>query len=130
MITENRRLCLMLVEDDPDIREIVSMSLRLDPEVDVVAVEDGAGAIARLAEARFDAVIIDATLPDMSGVELAGTIRLRSDSSLIFLTAAVRPEDRARYLGAGAIGIIGKPFNPLTLPQDVRALLANARASI
>jgi CheY-like chemotaxis protein len=73
-----------------------------------------------------DLILIDNSLPDMDGIELARVIREQHPGlheRLAFFTAAVRDQDVERFLEAGARGIIRKPFDPLTLGSDVRRLL-------
>lgn len=116
----------MLVEDDPDIGAIATLSLQLDPDLVVVAVPNGQAALDRLGETpRPDLILIDSHLPDMDGVTLSRLIseRLTAPIPIAFLTAAVRAVDRERYASTGAIGVIAKPFDPMSLAREVRGLL-------
>lgn len=117
---------VMLVEDDPDIAAIVSLSLQLDPQLEVIAMPSGRAALDRLSRApRPDLILIDNHLPDMDGVAFATALAAsaRARPPIAFLTAAVRPSDRERYDAVGAIAVIAKPFEPTLLASQVRALL-------
>ncbi len=77
-------------------------------------------------EPRLSLILIDNSLPDMNGFELVDAIRqVCGDPALpfAFFTASVRDNDLHRYASAGAIGVISKPFDPLTLAQTVRKLI-------
>jgi CheY-like chemotaxis protein len=123
---------ILAVEDDPDIRTIISLALKLDPEMSVDVTGDGASALRRLDQSpSFDLVLIDDHLPDIDGISLAAAIRGpgRAGTRIVFLTASVRPSDHARFMAAGAIGVIAKPFDPFALASEVRAMLATASGS-
>lgn len=118
-------LTVLVVEDDPDIRTLVTMALSLDPGFKIMIAEDGSSALRQVKLADpLDVVLIDNGLPDMDGVELAHRIaRARRNTAIVFLTASVRDRDRALYAEVAARGIIGKPFDPLALAAQIRACL-------
>ena len=119
-----RCLSVLLIEDDPDIKEIMILALGLDARIDVATAQTGASALSTLKHTpRYDVILLDSQLPDATGVTLAREIRRNHGIPIIFITAAVGSADRASYHEAGAIGIIAKPFNPLTLAKTVRELL-------
>lgn len=121
-------LDLLHVDDEDDIREVAAYALEIDPEIALTSAASGAEALSRLENGlRPDVILLDVMMPGMDG---PGTLqRLRQIDGLtatpvIFMTARVQNEERERYLDLGAVGVIQKPFDPLTLAQDVRALLA------
>lgn len=119
-------LRILCVDDDPDIRLIVELSLHLDPDIQATSVASAAAALAVLGRETFDAVLLDALMPEVDGLELLEHI-IRRDGSpptpVIFLTAdAIR---RVRYDKPGVIGVITKPFDPVRLADTVRSLVAN-----
>jgi len=125
MTAQIRILC---VDDDPDIRTIAVMALGLDPGMEVRSVGSGAEALALLNEGgwRPDVVLLDVMMPGMDGPAVLATIRGRSETSalpVIFMTARARKADVDAYRDLGAIGVIVKPFDPLTLAGEVRALI-------
>ncbi|MBW6526475.1 response regulator [Sphingomonas sp. RHCKR7] len=117
---------VLLVEDDPDISAIVTLALHMAPDFSVVAVPTGGDAINHLSVApRPDIILIDNNLPDMDGVALASAIRAADPDMppFAFLTASVRQADHDRFVASGALGVIAKPFDPISLATQVRALL-------
>ncbi|MBW6528525.1 response regulator [Sphingomonas sp. RHCKR7] len=126
MSDANGRAVVMLVEDDPDIRAITMLALMLDPTLEIMEVGCGRDAMRRLERAPPpDLMLIDNQLPDMDGVSLAEAVGRRvSPTPLIaFITASVRADDQRRYRDVGAVAVIAKPFDPLCLAKQVRALL-------
>jgi len=124
-------LKLLYVEDEPDIMEVATLSLELDPGIEVKSADCGEAALALLADEtwRPDVILLDVMMPDMDGPTTLGLIRQRADlaeTPVIFVTARAQNEDRTRLMGLGARGVITKPFDPLSLDQDVRALLRGA----
>lgn len=119
------RTRVLLVEDEPDIRLIARAALaRGGFQVETAA--DGDAALESVAAARPDAIVLDWMLPTLDGFEVCA--RLKADAAtraipIVFLTARSNEADRDRCLSLGAIGCIPKPFNPLTLARDLRALL-------
>jgi CheY-like chemotaxis protein len=118
---------VLAVEDDPDIRMVILLALELDPHVEAIVVGTGAEALRCLADFPHpDLVLIDDHLPDTEGVALVAAMRAagHGDVRFAYLTASVRDADRARFIAAGAVGVIAKPFNPLVLVCEIRNLLA------
>ncbi len=118
---------VLVIDDEPDIRLIAELSLSQLAGVDVMLASSGAEGL-KLAEAKKpDVILLDVMMPVMDG--LATLKQLQSTPTLnmvpvIFLTARVQRQDRVEYIECGAIGVIAKPFDPLTLPQDISKLLA------
>lgn len=107
-------LRVLLVDDDPEIRLIVTHLLR-GAGYDVVEARDARSAEDAIARATPDVVLMDIMLEDDDGVDAAAAL-FRSMAAppprLIFLTGAVRAEEFERMNAAGAAGIIHKPFDP------------------
>jgi two-component system, OmpR family, response regulator len=93
----------------------------------VRSASSGPEALAMLAEPPLpDVVMLDVMMPGMSGPEVLATMRERDDLAgvpVIFMTARARKADVDSYRDLGAIGVIVKPFDPLRLAGDVRALI-------
>ena len=117
---------ILLVEDDPDIRHLVSYKLGKGG-MTVIGVADG---VAALREARAhppDLVLLDVRMPRMSGIEVCRELRagpLTADVPIILLTARARPQDLEQGYAAGATDYIVKPFSPRELLERVEAALA------
>jgi len=115
---------LLYVDDDADIREIVQMALSLDGNINVIVSDGGERALLKMRVEQPDLVILDVMMPGMDGPTLLK--RMRAEPALvhipvIFMTARANPEEVARYRES-AIGVIAKPFDPMTLGGQVKAL--------
>ncbi|PZO60812.1 MAG: response regulator [Pseudoxanthomonas suwonensis] len=118
---------ILVVDDDPDIRELVSLKLRSSGH-DVTAVVSGEAArdtLAGDAVAPVDLAVVDHMMPGMTGVDL---VRLwRSEGStlrVLMLTARSQERDLEAGFAAGVDDYLTKPFSPRELATRVRALLA------
>lgn len=122
-------LKVLYVEDEPDLREVASLSLEMDPGIEVRTAASGPEALATLDGGAFapDVILLDVMMPGMDGPTVLQHIRERpalDAAPIIFMTARTQPHERERFLSMGAIGLIAKPFDPLTLASDLRARLA------
>ena len=120
-------LNILYVDDDADIRTIVRMSLGLDPAIDVRIAASGQEGLDMLAAGpRPDVVILDVMMPGLDGPQVLDRMRgdpATADVPVIFMTAKGRQADVDSYTARGAIGVILKPFDPIHLAADVRALI-------
>jgi two-component system, OmpR family, response regulator len=117
-------LKVIYVDDEPDIRTIVEMSLSLDSSLDVRIADSGREALALIAgEWRPDIALLDMMMPEMSGKQLLDRLRAQPEFAtlpIVFVTASARQSDIEHYLNQGADGVIIKPFDPLSLARTVR----------
>ena len=125
-------LTILHVDDEPDIREVAAISLELDSRIQVRSAASGAEALDMLQEDwRPDVVLLDVMMPVMDGpgtLERMRTLPGMEQTPVIFMTARAQANEHGRFLELGAIGVIVKPFDPMTLSQQVRDYLAQARA--
>lgn len=117
------------MEGDEDIRFIVTLSLNLDDSIEHHAASSPREALTRLrdTEWRPDCVLLDAPMPDGENHALLAEIRRlpgMADTPVIFLTGAVRQSEIESHMAAGATGVIAKPFDPLTLAEQIREIAA------
>lgn len=123
---------ILLVDDDSDIRRIGALSLEKVGGFGVVLAASGAEAVSKCERERFDLILLDMMMPDMDGMATLGALRAQPATAgvpVIFMTAKVQGDQADRYLRAGAVGVIGKPFDPLTLPAEIRRVLQRGAAS-
>ena len=124
-------LHLLHVDDEDDIREVAAYALEIDPGVRLASASSGVEALAKLGSGlRPDVILLDVMMPGMDGPSTLERLRQidgLQTTPVIFMTARVQAEERDRYTALGAIGVINKPFDPMTLAADVRALLAARR---
>ena len=122
------KLNILYVDDEPDIREVACMSLGLDPDLEVRSAESGQQALAMLETEgwRPDAVLLDVMMPGLDGpgtLKALRTLPEHAGTPVVFITARAQPHEQHRYVELGAVGVITKPFNPMTLAQELRMLL-------
>ena len=116
---------VLLVEDEPDIRLIARAALAR-AGFEVVPASNGVEALAAVAGSRPDLIVMDCMMPELDGLEACA--QLKSDEAtrdipVIFLTARADAAVQARCMALGALGCIAKPFNPLQLGDQIKALL-------
>jgi len=118
---------VMLVEDDNDIRTVAGMALEIVGGLKIQACESGAQALEVVAAFAPQLVLLDVMMPGMNGPEVLEALRQRADTAtipVIFLTAKVQEGEVAKLRALGALDVIAKPFDPMTLADTVRALWA------
>ena len=117
---------ILLVDDEQSIQTLLSYPLRKDG-YHVTSALDGAEALRRFEEGRFDLVILDLMLPQMGGVEVCRQLRSRSQVPIIMLTAQGRETDKVAGLEVGADDYITKPFSMREFRSRVKAALRRSR---
>ena len=122
---KKRDIKILLVDDEPDILEIVGYNLSLEG-YQIITAENGIEAVKKAKKERPHLIILDVMMPEMDGIEACEQIRKNPDLSntlITFLTA--RGEDYSQLAGfdAGADDYITKPIKPKVLTSKVNALL-------
>jgi len=114
---------LLVVEDDPNIVELLSASLRF-AGFDVTAATSGAEAVAAARESRPDLMVLDVMLPDLDGFEVIRRLREGGvRTPVVFLTARDATDDKIRGLTLGGDDYVTKPFSLEELTARIRAVL-------
>jgi len=119
---------IVVVEDEPNISEVVSLYLKR-AGYSVVSFADGLAALDALSRQMPDMVILDVMLPGMDGFALTRNLRDHSDVPIILLTSRREESDRIAGLELGADDYVVKPFSPQELVSRVRAVLRRARSA-
>ena len=121
---------ILLVDDDPDLREALADQLVLTVEFDVFEAGDGEGGRARAAEQLYDLVSLDVGLPDMDGRELCRLMRKQGvKCPILMLTGHASDSDQIQGLDAGANDYVAKPFKLPVLLARIRAQLRQLEQS-
>lgn len=121
---------ILYVEDDPDIQAIAVMALEAVARMTVLACSSGPEALEAAVAFAPDLIVLDVMMPDMDGPStLAGLRQLAplSTTPVVFITAKTQPTEILRLKELGALEVITKPFDPMQLGDQLRAIWKNAR---
>lgn len=117
---------VIYVDDEADIREIVALTFSMAEGAEVTTAASAMEGIEMLKAGSFDIALFDVMMPDVDGPTALSLIK--SDQALagipvVFVTARNQSHEVERFKARGARGVIGKPFDPLTLVDQVRSFL-------
>ena len=118
---------LLIIDDEDHIREVASLSLEMTQGWRVSTANSGALGVELAKREKPDAILLDVMMPDKDGPSTLRELQLDEDTRqipVIFLTAKVQGPDRRKFIELGVQGIIAKPFDPLTLGQQIMEALA------
>src|SRR5258706_11968094 len=123
-MTAEEKMKVLFVDDQNDIRIIAEIALK-HAKYEVHLAESGIQALEQAKTLKPDLILLDVMMPDLDGIETLK--KMRKDEELksipvIFVSAKVQKQEIANYLKLGAIGVITKPFDPLTLGKSVDAI--------
>lgn len=113
---------VLVVDDEPDIRRVGQMSLELVGRLEVVLAAGGEEALRVAAREQPDVILLDVMMPRLDGPATLERLRGAPETAripVIFMTAKVQKHEVDGYLARGAKGVIFKPFDPMTLSQDI-----------
>ena len=118
---------LLHVEDDADIREIAKMSLELSGDFVVEQCDCGEQALEKTLDYIPDDFLLDMMMPGMTGRQTLEKLRENPDFAnvpAIFMTARAQPNELEELRGIGATEVISKPFDPMSLADQIKAAIA------
>jgi two-component system OmpR family response regulator len=121
---------ILHVDDEPDIREIVELSLGLDPGFTVHSCASGDDALATAVDWPPDLILCDVMMPVMDGPTTLARLRECPQTiniPVVFMTARAQTRELEHFRSLGATGVIAKPFDPMKLANSVRDHLRSAR---
>jgi CheY-like chemotaxis protein len=126
MISEARKPCVLVVDDDAAIRTLCSVNLEL-AGLEVLEAGDALRGLERARVDRPDLVVLDVMMPGLDGFELAAKLRRDVQTRaipLLFVTGESAPSGKARARALGALDYVTKPFDPVALASLVARALA------
>ncbi|GAA4415063.1 response regulator [Georgenia halophila] len=116
----------LVVDDDETIREVAQLALELVGGWRVSTAANGTEAVRLARTERPDVILLDVMMPVVDGPATLDKLREDTwtrDIPVVYLTAKANPEQEYEWVPGGATGVIAKPFDPMTLADDVSRLL-------
>ncbi|MGH2786944.1 MAG: response regulator [Actinomycetota bacterium] len=117
---------VLIIDDEEHIREVAQVTLETMAGWNVVTAGSGEEGIARALAEPPDVILLDVMMPEMDGPTTVGVLKgndATKDIPIVLLTAKVQAEDHRSFMDLGVNGVIAKPFNPLTLADEVSRTL-------
>ncbi|HUV68261.1 MAG TPA: response regulator [Terracidiphilus sp.] len=117
---------ILIIDDEDDIREVAALSLESIAGWDVVTASSGAQGLARAIEHQPDAILLDVMMPGMDGPTTFRELRKNPATDkipVLLLTAKVQNSDQRRFADLGVESVLFKPFDPLTLAEQISDVL-------
>ena len=117
---------ILVIEDDPDIQQLIHLALEFTGGYEVALASDGPEGLGKAAAERPDLILLDAMMPGMDGFEVCR--RLKGDAAtsgipVVFLTAKAQANEIEEGLRLGAAGYLTKPFDPMKLKDDIEGFI-------
>jgi len=119
---------ILIVDDEPDIREIVGMMLE-DAGYQVFSLPSGDGLVEKVADESIDLVVLDLGLPGADGLSLTRELKAKSDVGVVILSGRSETTEKIIGLEVGADDYLAKPFEPRELLARVRSVLRRLSAN-
>lgn len=117
---------IMLVDDEPDILDLLEKSLNLEGFNNITKIDNGNSAVETCRKIQPDIIILDVMLPDMDGYEVCKQIREFSHCLILFLSSKNDELDKILGLAVGGDDYVTKPFSPKEIAYRVKAQLRRA----
>ncbi|AFZ35220.1 response regulator receiver protein [Stanieria cyanosphaera PCC 7437] len=117
---------ILIVDDEEDIRDVVQVSLEEFGGWLAIAAASGSEGLQIAKTEALDAILLDVSMPDLDGFQLCEELKIDPTTQnipVILLTAKVLPSDRQRFAALEVAGVIAKPFDPITVWQQVAEIL-------
>lgn len=116
---------ILYVEDEPDIQVVARLALENIGGFTLKVCSSGNEAVGAAAEFAPDMIVLDVMMPGLDGpttLQELRKIRSLANTPAVFMTAKVQPQEVAHYKRIGAIDVIVKPFDPITLSSSLTAV--------
>jgi len=123
---------VMHVEDDESIRVVVEIALVDIAGFELLSCDSGQSALAQVEAFAPQLILLDVMMPQMDGLQTLAALRQLpnlANTPVVFMTAKIQQAEKQRYLDAGAISVIEKPFEPMELGDTLSSLYQQSAAS-
>jgi CheY-like chemotaxis protein len=113
---------ILIIDDEDDIREVAALSLEATAGWHILTASSGAEGIEVATAEQPDAILMDVMMPEVDGPTTFANMKQNpavAHIPVLLLTAKVQGVDQRRFAGLGLSGILFKPFDPLTLAQQI-----------
>lgn len=117
---------VLIIDDEDDIREVAQASLEMMGGWEVITASSSSEGLAKAETEQPDAVLLDVMLPDMDGPTTFQKLQanpITRQIPVILLTAKVQAADQRRFADLGVMAVLSKPFDPVTLADQVAEVL-------
>lgn len=117
---------ILIIDDEADIREVTALTLETVAGWQVIAAHSAAQGIHRAVAEQPDAILLDVMMPDIDGPSTYQLLKKNGNTAhipVVLLTAKVQEADRLALGSLGAAAILAKPFDPLTLADQISGAL-------
>jgi CheY-like chemotaxis protein len=117
---------ILIIDDEDDIREVAALSLEATAGWKILTASSGAEGMAIAALEKPDAILMDVMMPEVDGPTTFGKMQQHPiivDIPVLLLTAKVQGVDQRRFANLGVAAVLFKPFDPLTLAQQISEAL-------
>jgi CheY-like chemotaxis protein len=117
---------VLLIDDDPDIRAVARVAMEKFACWRVIVAASGGEGVSQAQSHSLDGILLDVSMPDMDGFAVFEQLQAHPTTCtipVVLLTAKVLPSDRRRFAEMGIAGVITKPFNPVTVCDQIADLL-------
>jgi CheY-like chemotaxis protein len=121
-MNSNALKTVLYVDDEPDIREVVELSLGLAGDLSVHTCGSGEEALDLLPQIVPDLILLDVMMPGLDGPSTLTKLREFpgfAQTPVVFMTAKAMPQEVERFKALGAVAVIPKPFDPMQLANQV-----------
>jgi len=116
---------ILYVEDEPDIQAVARLALEQVGMFTLEVCSSGQEALDKAAEFSPHLILLDVMMPEMDGPTTLKRLRAidgLEETPTIFMTARVQPHEIKEYIEMGAVDVIAKPFDPMTLSNQIREI--------
>ncbi len=117
---------ILIIDDEDDIREVAALSLEAVAGWEVFTANSGSQGIEAAAAHRPDAILLDVMMPQMDGPTTFKQMQMNPQTAgipVLLLTAKVQGVDQRRFAALGVAAVLFKPFDPLTLSEQIASVL-------